>query len=106
MKVVLRNYSNDEGTQTPAEDTAGSVPFTLHFDCQEDLLALLMADPPTKPSADTETDTVALSTGHRLGTENADPEMLRSQSIAELKQQLSALSINAEDELFKSAPLK
>lgn len=69
-------------------------------------MALLQADPPSETSAETETDAVAPGAGHRLGAETLDPEMVLSQSIAELKQQLSHISIESDDELFKSAPLK
>ncbi|OIW27305.1 hypothetical protein CONLIGDRAFT_682369 [Coniochaeta ligniaria NRRL 30616] len=62
----------------------------------EDLLAFLMADPPTKTSDNTETDTTA--------NKDEDPNMLRNKSIAALKQQLADLNI-AADELFKSSSL-
>lgn len=102
----MRNRWDGGDKQKPADDTAGSVHLTLHFSSQEELLALLMADPTSMTSTDTETDTVAPGTGQRSGAKTQDPEMLRTQSIAELKQRLSDISIESDDELFKAAPLK
>ncbi len=105
MKAELRNYAHFEGVEEPAENTRPFVPLT-GFNSQEDILACLMADLPTKTLINTEADAVGPNTGHRIGTEDADRSMLRNQSIAALKQQLSELNINADDELFKTSCLK
>jgi hypothetical protein len=105
VKAELRNYANRAGDGWQAEDTRPSVPLTV-CNCQEDLLAFLTADLPTETLVNTEADAAAANIGHRPGTENAEPNMLRNKSIAALKQQISDLNISADDELFKSSYLK
>ncbi|OIW34368.1 hypothetical protein CONLIGDRAFT_638732 [Coniochaeta ligniaria NRRL 30616] len=84
----------DQGLKTTAPNKDEG-PSMLHN--QKDLLVFLMADPPTKTSDDKETDTTA--------DKDEDPSMLRNKSIAALKQQLSALHIAEDDELFKASSL-
>jgi hypothetical protein len=81
-----------------------SVRFSL-ITCQEDLLALLTADPPTH-TIDMKTDTAGHSPCHLLGVHGAHSNMLRTQNIAKLKHRLADLSIESDAELFKSACLK
>ncbi|OIW26089.1 SET domain-containing protein [Coniochaeta ligniaria NRRL 30616] len=90
------SYTEWTVEETPVKKATPSVPFT-EFTTQEDLLAFLMADPPTKASNETETDTTADKDEHG--------SMLRNKDIAALKQQLADLSIAADDKLFKSSTL-
>ena len=106
QKTELRNDQPNVEVEISTKIADTSVPIILDFDRPEDLLALLMSGPPTKTFIDTEADRAAASAGHRLGTENLDPEMLRRQNIAKLKHQLAELDIKSDEELFKSACLK
>lgn len=100
VKTNLRNNSGWESGEDPTEE---SKPFvSLTFNSQEEILAFLTADPPKKTLVDTKSG----SATPQLGVENEDSSMLRNQSIAALKRQLSELNINSDDELFKSSSLK
>lgn len=100
---VKTNLRNNSGWESREDITEESKPFvSLTFNSQEEILAFLTADPPKKALVDTK----SASAIPQLGAENEDSSMLRNQSIAALKRELSELNINADDELFKSSSLK